>query len=109
MLELFIKELSHTELDPDEDKRKILTSNINQCSHIDQPDNISAHGMPIEILSYIKAYKYLGRLISLTPTDRIPKEVQARIRAEWSTFHKYRTCLCNHAISLKLRLRLFDA
>ena len=104
MLELFVTELSHIGLTLNEDKTKILT-----CSHIDQPDNISVHGMPIEILSQTKAHKYLGRLISLNPTDRISKEVKARMRAAWSTFHQYRKCLCNHAISLKLRLRLFDA
>ena len=35
-------------------------------------------------------------------------EVAARKSAAWGAFHKYRKALCNHDISLKLRLKLFN-
>ena len=41
--------------------------------------------------------------------DRSLVEVQHRIQAAWGKFHQYRWQLTNSNISVKLRLKLFDA
>ena len=63
--------------------------------------------MSIEILAKNESVKYLGQRISFHQQETL--EIKSRIRAAWTTFHKYRQELTSKKYMLKLRLRLFDA
>ena len=63
--------------------------------------------MNIEILAKNGSVKYLGQRISFYQQETL--EIKSRIRAAWTTFHKYRQELTSKKYMLKLRLRLFDA
>ena len=87
------------------DKTKILSnqstinSNTKRCIKIGE--------MSIEILAKNESVKYLGQRISFHQQETL--EIKCRIRAAWTTFHKYRQELTSKKYILKLRLRLFDA
>ena len=87
------------------DKTKILsnqsTINSNTTRHIKVGE------MSIEILTKNERVKYLGQRISFHQQETL--EIKSRIRAAWTTFHKYRQELTSKKYMLKLRLRLFDA
>ena len=63
--------------------------------------------MSIEILAKNESVKYLGQRISFHQQETL--EIKSRIRAFWTTFHKYRQELTSKKYMLKLRFRLFDA
>ena len=63
--------------------------------------------MSIEILAKSESVKSLGQRISFHQQETL--EIKSRIRAAWTTFHKYRQELTSKKYMLKLRLRLFDA
>ena len=59
--------------------------------------------MSIEILAKNESVKYLGQRISFHQQETL--EIKSRIRAAWTTFHKYRQELTSKKYMLKLRLR----
>ena len=63
--------------------------------------------MSIEILAKNESVKDLGQRISFHQQETL--EIKSRIRAAWTTFHKYRQELTSKNYMLKHRLRLFDA
>ena len=87
------------------DKTKILsnqsTINSNTKRHIEVGE------MSIAILTRNECVKYLGQRISFHQQETL--EIKSRIRAAWTTFHKYRQELTSTNYMLKHRLRLFDA
>ena len=87
------------------DKTKILSNQSNMNS--DTKRYIKIGEMSIEILAKSESVKYLGQRISFHQQETL--EIKSRIRAAWTTFHKYRQELTSKKYMLKLRLRLFDA
>ena len=87
------------------DKTKILSNQSNMNS--DTKRYIKIGEMSIEILAKNESVKYLGQRISFHQQETL--EIKNRIRAAWTTFHKYRQELTSKKYMLKLRLRLFDA
>ena len=87
------------------DKTKILSNESNMNS--DTKRYIKIGDMSIEILAKNESVKYLGQRISFHQQETL--EIKSRIRAAWTTFHKYRQELTSKKYMLKLRLRLFDA
>ena len=85
------------------DQTKILRSSMNS----DTKRYIKIGEMSIEILAKNESVKYLGHRISFHQQETL--EIKSRIRAAWTTFHKYRQELPSKKYMLKLRLRLFDA
>ena len=87
------------------DKTKILsnqsTMNSNTKKHIEVGE------MSIEILSKNESVKYLGQRISFYQQETT--EIKSRIRAAWTTFHKYRQELTSKNYMPKHRPWLFDA
>ena len=73
----------------------------------DTERDIKIGDMSIEILAKNESVKYLGQRISFHQQETL--EIKSRIRATWTTFHKYRQELTSKKYMLKLRLRLFDA
>ena len=86
------------------DKTKILSNQSNMNS--DTKRYIKVDEMSIEILTKNESVKYLGQRISFHQQETL--EIKSRIRAAWTTFHKYRQELTSKKYMLKLRLRLFD-
>ena len=87
------------------DKTKILSnqSTINS----DTKKHLEVDDMSIEILAKNESVKYLGQRISFHQQETL--EIKSRIRAAWTTFHKYRQALTSKKYMLNRRLRLFDA
>eukprot|EP00973_Karenia_brevis_P007172 972592-Karenia_brevis.AAC.1 len=66
-------------------------------------------GETVEVLSGDHCHKYLGRKLNLGSKQRQQFEIDFRHKQAWAAYHKFQHCLVNHQISLKLRLKLFDA
>ena len=83
-------------------KTKILT---NSCTR--RPKSIKCLGQDIQVVSATDAEKYLGRKLSL---DRYhDTELANRVASGWACFFKYKCTLCNRRLSLRYRMKLFDA
>ena len=63
----------------------------------------------VEIIEAGSHHKYLGRYLSGESTFREQTEVNHRIQCAWYKFGQLKNTLCNSHISIKLRLKLFDA
>ena len=87
------------------DKSKILSNESSMNS--DTKRYIKIGDMSIGILAKNESVKYLDQRISFHQQETL--EIKSRIRAAWTTFHKYRQELTSKKYMLKLRLRLFDA
>ena len=87
------------------DKTKILSNQSSMNS--DTKRYIEVGEMSFEILAKNESVKHLGQRISFHQRETL--EIKSRIRAAWTTFHKYRQELTSEKYMLKLRLRLFDA
>ena len=63
----------------------------------------------IEIVQAKVNHKYLGRYLWGEFSFRESVEINHRIKCGWYAFGKHAGTLCNRNISIKLRLKLFDA
>ena len=63
----------------------------------------------VELLGETDAHKYLGRLFPGELRNRGKRALEDRVRIAWGKFSTLRTTLVNRNISMKSRLRLFDA
>ena len=63
----------------------------------------------VKILNDTDSHRYLGRLLCTSASDRIKIEIRNRQRAAWASFHKHKSVLLDHHVSLQLRLKYFDA
>ena len=63
----------------------------------------------VKVLSDDESHRYLGRLLSISASSRWNIECRNRIRAAWAAFHKHKSVLLEHQLSIKLRLKYFDA
>ena len=54
-------------------------------------------------------HKSLGRIYASAPTQRRHPGFQHRVQLAWANFHQFRAVLTNKHVSIKLRLKLFDA
>ena len=55
------------------------------------------------------SHRYLGRRLCLDASCRVGLEINNRLSAAWSKFNGHRRWLVDRRISLKLRMRLFEA
>ena len=62
-----------------------------------------------EIVQDLKTHRYLGRFLSGNLDARGMVEVRHRIQCAWMKFGQNARALTNRKVSLKLRLKLFDA
>jgi len=85
-------------------KTKIITT-----VDLDAPMFVDVAGGMVEVLFGDAVHKYLGRHISGDLRQRSKVEFSHRIAAAWAKFHKHRATLMNRDISVRLRLKLFQA
>jgi hypothetical protein len=85
-------------------KTKILHNNIGYGTGV---KNAKICGMDIEVLDPTGNTEYLGRALSLTDTHDV--ELKHRIKKAWAKFGMHRQELTDKAISLTLRLKLFNS
>ena len=103
MLVWLMEELLQVGLQLNGTKSKILTT---MATHVDFVD---IRGEMFEVIDEVSVHKYLGRHLTGDLDDRGPSEAKHRIQAAWHQFHKYQKQLTNKNVSVKLRLKLFDA
>ena len=88
------------------DKTKIL-SNASMVKGGTTPNCGKLGDDDIEILAADEATKYLGRKVCFKNFHEV--ELEARITAAWSCFHKHKQELTSRFYPLRDRLRLFDS
>ena len=104
MLETLIEELSLVGLNLNSTKTKILTTENSQCSNFAE-----VKGDMVEILHGTDQHKYLGKKMSGDLKTRAAIDVAHCIQVAWMKFHEHRGTLLNRHVSLKMRLKFFDA
>ena len=67
------------------------------------------NGDIVQIFVIGATHKYLGRLLPGNLENRSETEIQHRLQSAWYNFHKHQRTLVNKNVSVKLRLKLFDA
>ena len=103
MTELLVEEFSKVGLELNASKSKILTNETVDFEYID------IAGDMVEIVQDLKTHRYLGRFLSGNLDARGLIEVRHRIQCAWMKFGQNARTVTNRKVSLKLRLRLFDA
>ena len=84
-------------------KTKVLTTIATHHNFVDIAGEI------VEVIDELSFHKYLGRHLKGDLDDRGPSEVKHRLQSAWHQFHKYAKQLTNNIVSVKLRLKTFDA
>ena len=62
----------------------------------------------MKVLSDDECHRYLGRLLSTSASIRSNIEFRNRVRAAWTAFHKHKSVLLEHQLSIKLHFKYFD-
>ena len=104
MLEHLHDELAAVGLEFHETKTKVLSSSAS-CP----AGSVFVRGMAFQILTPEQSHRYLGRRLCLDPSSRVDTEIGSRLSAAWAKFNVHRRWLVNSHISLKLRMRFFEA
>ena len=84
-------------------KTKIFTT----CTEF-FPRVVDINGGSVDVLSDA-THKYLGKIYAGDLTTRGHVGFQHRVQLVWAKFHQFRTVVTNKDVSIKLRLKLFDA
>ena len=103
MTELLIEILSKVGLHLNGSKTKILTTDPQEYEFLD------IGGEMVEIVRTSSTHKYLGRYLPGDLLERGTTKIAHRIQCAWFEFGKHARVLTNKNISIKLRLKLFDA
>ena len=106
MTESLIDELRKVGLTLNFKKTKILYSHLSDDDAHYSFAEIS--GDFVKILKLEEYHRYLGRYISFSDT-RCKIELDHRIQQAWAMFHKHKKCILNKHVSLRNRLKYFDA
>ena len=103
MMVSLIEVLEKIGLELNASKTKIITNDIHS-------DNFIMVGTEqISIIEDDGKHKYLGRYIPGVLENRASIEISHRIQCAWHQFGKHSSTLTNKNVTIKLRLRLFDA
>ena len=97
-------ELHHIGLQVNAAKSKIFTT-----KPLDHPTYVEVSQDLVHVLDEGSSHKYLGRHIPQNLRQRGRVELQHRGTIAWAKFNKHRTILTNKHVSLKLRLKFFNA
>eukprot|EP00973_Karenia_brevis_P062155 8644362-Karenia_brevis.AAC.1 len=108
MMEILLRELRAIGLEMNSKKTKILSNDL-EHSIGDHSQFIEIDGEFVEILPWHAHHRYLGRMINLGSRNRRSYEIRNRKKCAWAAFHKFKFILLNPHISLRSRLKLFDA
>ena len=103
MMTALIEELGEIGLNLNAAKTKIITNEV-------QDDNFVMIGdVKVDVIEENGTHKYLGRYLPGVFENRGNIEITHRIQCAWYKFHRHSSTLCNKNVSIKLRLKLFDA
>ena len=72
-----------------------------------RPETISCRNGPARVAAHDKSERYLGRQITLPLCHAT--ELSNRLAVGWAAFFKNKELLCNRKLSLKARLKFFEA
>ena len=103
MTELLIEEFSKIGLHLNASKTKILTTDVVDYEFLEIGGNM------VEILHGNSTHRFLGRYLPGILENRGDVEVTHRIQAAWMKYGQFSRIFSNRKISVKLRLKLFDA
>lgn len=103
MTELLIEDFSKIGLHLNASKTKILTTDLFDYEFLEIGGNM------VEILHGNSTHRFLGRHLPGILENRGDVEVSHRIQAAWMKYGQFSRILSNRKISVKLRLKLFDA
>lgn len=106
MAELLIIELQKVGLHLNADKTKVLHSCIYDTGS--DRDYVDINNEFVRVLHDHESHRYLGRLLSLSPSNRVQIELQNRKNHAWASFHKHKKIILNTHVSLAKRLQFFD-
>ena len=105
MLNLLLTCLSKYGLECNILKAKVLTTELNT----DDDHSFDCALGNISVLSADETHKYLGRKFAGDLRKRARTAIDFRIQCAWIKFRELRQSLCNRHVSIRSRLRLFDA
>jgi len=90
-------------------KKTKLFTNAERAPGEDVPCYVEVADNMLEVLCSSTAHRYLGRHVCGSAASRGEVELKHRIAAGWARFHQHRQVLLNRDVSIRLRLKLFDA
>ena len=103
MVELLVEAFGTVGLELNASKSKIWTNDDIEYHFLDIAESM------VEIVQPQLSHKYLGRYLPGEFTLRENVEINHRIQCGWYAFGRHSAILCNRNVSVKLRLKLFDA
>jgi Reverse transcriptase (RNA-dependent DNA polymerase) len=104
LLDSLVRALAVVGLILNADKTYALTNETLAPLTISTPD-----GLTVNVLSGDSAHKWLGCYICMEPSGLQQADVSHHLQSATRAFYSCRHILCNHACSIRLRLRYFHA
>ena len=104
MMGSFVHELAHIRLQLSSSKTKIFT-----IQSLTIPLFVEVCGTMVQVLTGDQTHKYLGRSLCGSLARRHVVEFNHRVQLAWNKFHRHRRVLVNQHVSIKLRMKFFDA
>ena len=108
MLDILSEELSACGLSLNADKTRIFTNDV-AVSNAAEPTVLQLAGCQLPVMTSQVFHKYLGKKFGGDLRNRSECNVNYRMECAWGKFHSQKAVLLNRSISLRLRLKLFDA
>ena len=108
MMSLLLPELQNVGLEVNHTKTKLLTTDPS-IFKINTSSILYIHDRYFQVLAPHEWHKYLGRYLTFSAHSRSSNELNHRIAAAWSQFHKRKYIFQNSNLSVKLKLKYFHA
>ena len=108
MMSLLLPELQNVGLEVNHTKTKLLTTDPS-IFKINTSSILYIHDRYFQVLAPHEWHKYLGRYLTFSAHSRSSNELNHRIAAAWSQFHKRKYIFQNSNLSVKLKLEYFHA
>ena len=104
MMESLVHEWAHIGLQFSSCKTKIFT-----IQSLTTPLFVEVSEEMVQVLTGDQTHKYLGRSLCGSLVRRHVVEFNHRVQLAWNKFHRHRRVLVNKNVSIKLRMKFFDA
>ena len=108
MMELLLPELAEIGLEVNHTKTKILTTDPANFKE-NTSSVLFMYDRYFQVLAPHEWHKYLGRHLTFSAQCRSSNELNHHISAAWAQFHKRKYIFQNTSISVKLKLKYFQA
>ena len=107
MLDILSEELAACGLALNSEKTRIFTNDVG-VSNAEEPLVLQLAGCQLPVMTSQVFHKYLGKKFGGDLRSRSACNVNYRMECAWGKFHTHKAVLLNKAVSLRLRLKLFD-